>query len=142
MFAPGYFPRGYFPGSYFPPDGTVGGNFTVALTGVRATTALGTLSAYQAGHLTKALMYALGGVARGGATRGGYRSPKVFVAINGVQYATARAAGLAQVDAGSLSIMDVRGTTPNTCQFAVRGFTPSVGQSIVITLGSINNLTR
>ncbi len=90
----------------------------------------------------KARMYAIGNVARGGATRGGYHSPKVFVAIGGVQYATARAAGLAQVDDGSLSITDVRGNTANTCQMTCRGFAPQVGQSLVVTLGSINNLTR
>ena len=90
----------------------------------------------------KARMFCLGNVARGGATRGGYVSPKIFVAINGIQVATARPAGAAQVDADSLTITDTRGNTPNTCQFNIRGFTPPTGATLVITRGSINSLTR
>ncbi len=90
----------------------------------------------------KARMFCLGNVARGGATRGGYVSPKIFIAIGGTQRATDRPAGAAQVDADSLTITDTRGNTPNTCTMNIRGFTPPTGAAIVITRGSINTLTR
>jgi hypothetical protein len=90
----------------------------------------------------KARMFALGNVARGGATRGGYTSAQVFVSIGGTHYATGRAAGQAQVDDGSLSITDLLDETPNTAQLTVRGFTPIDGQDVIVTIGSKNSLTR
>jgi len=90
-----------------------------------------------------ALMYALGGVARGGATRGGYYSPSLFLSVGGVQVGTtSRADADATVLVDSLSITDVNGASANTCSFTARGWTPTVGQEVVITLGSINTLTR
>lgn len=87
----------------------------------------------------KARMYALGGVARGGATRGGYHSPKVFVAINGVHYATARAVDGQQVDNETLTITWAR---PNRCSFQMRGVVVADGAEVVATMGTKNTLTR
>ena len=42
----------------------------------------------------KSRMYALGGMARGGAFRGGYVSGKVFIALDGVHQGFGRAAGV------------------------------------------------
>lgn len=87
----------------------------------------------------KARMYALGGVARGGATRGGYHSPKAFVAINGVHYATARAVDGQQVDSETLTITWAR---PNRCSFQMRGVVVADGAEVVVTMGTKNTLTR
>lgn len=87
-------------------------------------------------------MYALGKLARGGATRGGYHSGLPFVAIAGVQYATGNHHPTQKVLIGDLQIHDVLDQTPNTCQLTTMGFVPTAGQSIVITLGSANSLTR
>jgi hypothetical protein len=83
----------------------------------------------------KALMYALGAVARGGATRGGYHSMLAFVSIGGV-------VGAGRVLVADLTISDVLDETANTCQLTVMGTNPSPGADIVITLGSINSGTR
>jgi len=90
----------------------------------------------------KALMYAQAGVMRADASRANATSPKVFVAINGVHYATARAVAGQQIDDDTLEIQETDGETPNTCGFQVRGFVPTDGQDVVITLGSKNNLDR
>src|SRR4051812_27538646 len=90
----------------------------------------------------KALMYAQSGVMRSGASRSGYHSPKLFVAIAGVQRATARSSATQFVEEGTLSVNDVLDETPNTCDFETRGFEPTAGQDVVVTLGSINNLDR
>ena len=83
----------------------------------------------------KALMYALGAVARGGATRGGYHSMLAFVSIGGV-------VGAGRVLVADLTISDVLDETANTCQLTVMGTNPAPGADIVITLGSINSGTR
>lgn len=83
----------------------------------------------------KALMYALGAVARGGATRGGYHSMIPFVSIGGV-------VGAGRVLVADLTISDVLDDTANTCQLTVMGTNPAPGADIVITLGSINSGTR
>jgi len=88
------------------------------------------------------LDYAMGGVMRGSMSRGNDHSMLVFVKIAGVQYATARAVNAQKVLNETLSISEREGETPNTCSFEVKGFTPSDGQDVVITLGSINNLDR
>src|SRR4051812_17836186 len=89
----------------------------------------------------KALMYALGGVMRGGASRAGYTSPKPFVSIDGVQYAQGRATDSERV-VEQLTITESVDATPNTCSFKMRGVQPTTGQEVVVTLGSINNLDR
>jgi len=88
------------------------------------------------------LDYAMGGVMRGSMSRANDHSPLVFVAIGGVHYATGRAVAAQKVDNETLQITEREGETPNTCGFRVRGFTPSDGQDVVITLGSKNNLDR
>jgi hypothetical protein len=90
----------------------------------------------------QALMYALGGVARGGATRGGYHTKDVFVSIAGVQYATGRTNQNQKVVASTLTIHDERNDTPNTASCEVVGFVPSVGDEVIVTLGSQNNPRR
>lgn len=90
----------------------------------------------------KALMFATAGVLRAGAGRANYTSPKVFVAIAGVHYATGRAVDTQKVLAETLTISEGTGTTPSTCGFQVQGFQPSPGQDVVITLGSKNNGDR
>lgn len=86
-------------------------------------------------------MYALGGIARGGATRGGYVPGSVFVSIGGVQYAFGRS-GTAGTIIESLSIQDELDETPNTCRFRVNGAVPPIGAEVVVTLGSKNRLER
>lgn len=93
----------------------------------------------------KALMYALGGVARGGATRGGYTDSRVYIAIAGVHYGTARAVDAQKAlyeDGAGLSITEALNQAPNTASLMVEGFTPTVGQECIITLGSKNNRER
>lgn len=82
----------------------------------------------------KAPRYALSGVARAGATRSGYTSPRAFVLING--------APLAQGSESSLSITEVLHEVPNTAAVTLyHGATePAEGQDVVVTLGSINDL--
>jgi hypothetical protein len=89
-----------------------------------------------------ALMFALAGVARAGATRAGYHSAKAFVTIGGVQVATARLDPTAKILDGSLSITNVIDQTPNTCQCTATGFVPIVGQELIVTVGSKNSLTH
>jgi len=91
----------------------------------------------------KAPLYALAGVARFGATRFGYTSPSVFIAINGVQVGTAPdVAGNKALDSAGLSITEVLHQTANTAAFTMKGLEPSEGNDVVMTLGSINNLDR
>ena len=86
--------------------------------------------------------YALSGVARSKATRSNYHTSKVFIAINGVQYGTARLVDAQKVLDGSLTLTDILNETPTTGRCTTKGFVPTVGQDVIITLGSINNLTR
>lgn len=86
--------------------------------------------------------FALAGVARSGASRSNYHSSKAFVAINGVQYATARPVDAQKVVDGSLTITDSLNEAPNIAQLRTKGFVPIEGQTVIITLGSINNLLR
>ncbi len=86
--------------------------------------------------------YALSGVGRCGAERSGYTSPSVFVAIAGVQYATARLTDANKVVDGTLSITEVLNETPNTAALTMMGAEPPEGADVVVTLGSINNLDR
>ncbi len=86
--------------------------------------------------------YALLGVARLGATRLNWHGPQVYVSIGGVQYATARPVAAQYVVDGSLSITDTLNETPNTARLTTHGFIPTVGQDVIVTLGSRNNLRR
>lgn len=83
----------------------------------------------------KALMYSQFGPMRFGATRFGYASPFVYLSIGGVLRRD-------QTLAESLTITDTLDEVPNRCQFTVRGFTPTVGMEVLITLGSSNNAER
>jgi hypothetical protein len=94
-----------------------------------------------------ARMYALGGIARGGATRGGYVSSAVFITIGGVQVGTIRdsPSGTSRhfgtlVD--SLSISDTLNETPNTATFRIAGWVPPQGAEVVMTMGSVNRIAR
>lgn len=86
--------------------------------------------------------YALSGVERCGASLSGSHSARLFVSIAGTHYATGRSDASKFIKSGSLTITDVLDQTPNTCQFTVKGFLPTDGQEVIITLGSKNNLTR
>lgn len=88
-------------------------------------------------------LYALSGVARCGATRSAYTSLRLFVSIGGVQFGTAPAVAANHVQGdGSLTINGVLNDKPNTAQFVVKGVVPSIGQEVIMTLGSINNTSR
>ena len=83
----------------------------------------------------KAIMYALGGLARGGATRGGYHSGLPYLSIGG--------AVTDRVLVSGLSVRDILDETPNTCQLTVMDTAaPPPGAELVITLGSVNSGTR
>jgi len=86
-------------------------------------------------------MYAQGGVARGGATRGGYTDGRLYLSISGRQLATTHPPG-AFVLLANVTVNDILNDTPNTCAFDVIGAAPPLGGEIVMTLGSINRLTR
>jgi hypothetical protein len=89
----------------------------------------------------KAVMYALGGFARGGATRGGYTSSQAYISIGGGQVGTGAAADK-RVLVESLTIHVASSAAPNTCAFTTQGYTPALGSEIVITAGSPNRLSR
>ena len=76
----------------------------------------------------KALMYALGGLARGGATRGGYTSMLPFISIGGTPYPGG--AGGGRVLIADLTIRDILDETPNTCQMTVMGTSPQPGSEL------------
>jgi hypothetical protein len=88
----------------------------------------------------KARMYALGKIARGGATRGGYVSARAFIAIDGIQigFGGTPGAGHVGVLIDSLSITDALNEAANTCRFRVNGMVPAAGAEVKITLGSKN----
>jgi hypothetical protein len=90
----------------------------------------------------QARMYALGNVARGGATRGGYVSSQVFIAMDGEQIGWGRPDPDVGTIIDSLTITDELDETPNTCQFRVNGAVPASGAEVVMTLGSMNRLER
>ena len=81
----------------------------------------------------KSRMYALGGLARGGAFRGGYVDNRVYIDVDGSQIA-------GDVLLGTLTITDALDETPNTCTFRVNGFIPPVGSPLRITHGSQNRV--
>lgn len=85
-------------------------------------------------------MYALGKIARGGATRGGYVSARAFIAIDGVHVGFGGTPGAGHVGTiiTSLSITDTLNEAANTAQFRINGMVPAAGAEIKITLGSKN----
>ena len=97
----------------------------------------------------KARMFALGGVMRGGASRGGYISGEAFIAIGGIRVGTIRDDPAVKVVMESLTITDVLDETPNTCGMTLIAPTtawgtgvPPLGTEIIVTMGSVNNPTR
>src|SRR4249920_1903382 len=84
----------------------------------------------------KARMYALGKIMRGGASRGGYVSSQVFIAIDGVQVGWGATPGRVLLD--TLTITDELDETPNTCGFRLNGLVPAAGAEVIVTLGSKN----
>lgn len=84
-------------------------------------------------------MYALGKVARGGATRGGYVDGRVYINLGGsyhVGFGRTQAAIGTLID--SLSITDALDEQPNTCTFRVNGAIVNSGERVRVTLGSKN----
>jgi len=77
----------------------------------------------------RARMYALGGIMRGGASRGGYVDNRLYINIDGAQLA-----GNVLLD--TLTITDQLDEAPNTCSFRVHDVLPEDGAEITITRGS------
>src|SRR3954471_21880998 len=90
----------------------------------------------------QAYEYALSNVGRSGAIRSNYTSGHACVSIAGVQYGAGRATASEKVLADSLTITETSDVTPSTCQFTVKGFIPTNGQEVIITIGSQNNDDR
>ena len=88
----------------------------------------------------KARMYALGKIMRGGASRGGYVSSQVFIAIDGVQVGWGATPHRVLLD--SLTITDELDETPNTCGFRVKDLVPAAGAEVIVTRGSKNAAGR
>jgi hypothetical protein len=86
-------------------------------------------------------LYALGGIARGGATRAGYVPSRVFIAIDGVQVGFSPDDPNKRVLIEGLTITDILDESPNKCTCRVKGFVPTTGQPIRLTLGSKNSNT-
>ncbi|MES2341713.1 MAG: hypothetical protein V4597_08545 [Pseudomonadota bacterium] len=86
-------------------------------------------------------LFAQSRIARSGATRSGYHSSSLFVSLAGHQIATRReTAGGVLLE--SVSITDILAAAPNTAQMEVVGVVPRNGDAVVMTLGSIHNLSR
>jgi hypothetical protein len=79
----------------------------------------------------RARMYALGGIMRGGASRGGYVDNRLYINIDGV-------ALTGNVLLDTLTITDQLDEAPNTCSFRVHDVLPEDGAEITITRGSTN----
>lgn len=61
----------------------------------------------------------------------------LYIKIAGVDYVTGALDPEKTVDADSLSIQENKDSTPNTASFTVRGFVPTIGQEVIITLDTI-----
>jgi len=59
----------------------------------------------------------------------------VYVSVNGIKRATGKS-GTGMIEQTSFSIQDTLNNVPNTCTFQAKGFTPVVGQEVIVTLGS------
>jgi hypothetical protein len=90
----------------------------------------------------KARMYALGGIMRGGASRGGYVDSRVYINIDGGHIGWGGIVPDVGVLIGSLTITDTLDETPNTCNFRINGSGLNVGAHVVITQGSKNRPGR
>jgi hypothetical protein len=90
----------------------------------------------------KARMYALGGIARGGATRGGYVDGRAYIAIDGVHVGYGGTPGSGHVGTiiESLTIADELNDTPNTCAFRTNALIPPAGAEVRVTLGTKNRV--
>ena len=83
-----------------------------------------------------AFMFALSGVLRAGAGRAGYHSSSVYITVAGTDRTS-------KTRLGSLSIQDNLDHEPNTASIVFTNeFTPAIGNSIVIQLGSTDNAER
>lgn len=81
------------------------------------------------------------GVWRLGAARLGSHSAHAFLSISGVQVAVGYSgAGRTLLD--SLTVTDELNETPNTMQWTAMGAKPTVGQAVILQLGSMNNGRR
>lgn len=86
-----------------------------------------------------ARMYALGKVARGGATRGGYVDGRVYINLAGTYHV-----GFGRTEShvgtliSSLSITDALDEQPNSCTFRVNAAVVPTGTRVRVTLGSKN----
>jgi hypothetical protein len=82
-------------------------------------------------------MYALGGLARGGAFRGGYVDSRVYITIDGDHLGWgAETGGCILLD--TLTISDILDEAPSVCDFRVHDSVPVAGAEVVITRGSQN----
>ena len=113
---------------------------TIARSGLARSDA--TRSGYQGPGLygsLKAWRYALSNVARSGATRSNYILGRPVIVIGGVPTG---ATTPMRVLVASLAVQDLLNETPNTCTFTVTGQKPAIGADLVMTFGSVNNLSR
>jgi hypothetical protein len=89
---------------------------------------------------------ALGGVARGGATRAGHTSPKLCLSVNGVERGWGRALDISgvmpAVEASTFTITKALNEASDTATFTASKWTPTVGMEVIARLGSVNNLER
>jgi hypothetical protein len=90
----------------------------------------------------KARMYALGKIARGGATRGGYVDSRVYLSHGGQQVGWGRTDPAVGTIIDSLQVTDVLDEQPNSCRYRVNGAVPSNGDEVLLTMGSKNSLKR
>jgi hypothetical protein len=77
----------------------------------------------------KSRMYALGGLARGGAFRGGYVDNRMYISIGGAAHA-------GDVLLDTLTITDILDEAPSTCSFRVHDLVPVAGAELSIRRGS------
>jgi hypothetical protein len=85
----------------------------------------------------KSRMYALGGLARGGAFRGGYVDSRVYITIDGDHMGWgAETGGCILLD--TLTISDILDEAPSVCDFRVHDSVPTAGAEVRITRGSQN----
>jgi len=87
----------------------------------------------------QALMYALAGLARSGATRSDYVASTPAIVIDGIP---AGPTSTWRVLVASLTIADSLNEVANTCTFTMQGARPRDGAPIVITYGSRHNVDR
>jgi hypothetical protein len=86
----------------------------------------------------KARMYALGGIMRGGASRGGYIDGRVYVSIGGVDVGYIRDDAHVGTLISSLSVTQQLDEVPDTATLRINAAVPPAGGEVVIALGSQN----